>query len=116
MSRPSLSAQPIRDVASVVADMLGESKSSVTPLSEKNVNPLQVETFKPQTVNTAKEKTSFALRSDVKRHLTLLKLDLRAAGHRTTEAEIVEALIAQADVASVAALFKPSASAKAKKT
>jgi hypothetical protein len=71
---------------------------------------LGIETVKPSAVKTSslptvetplREKTSFAILPDVKRHLTLLKLDLRSAGHRITEAEIVEALISSATTESV---------------
>ena len=108
MSRPSLGSRPKRDVAGVVADMLG-TVGAVTvgaPTTEAE-KPKAVETEKPPTVKTEipREKTSFAIRPDVKRHLTVLKLDLRAAGHRVTEAEIVEALIANADVGSLEALL-----------
>jgi Asp-tRNA(Asn)/Glu-tRNA(Gln) amidotransferase A subunit family amidase len=115
MSRPSLAARPTRDVAGVVADMLGTGNptpaaphSEPAPVSgkkkaepRKTVIPLAVEVEIPQ-----REKTSFALRPDVKRHLTELKLDLRSAGHRVTEAEIVETLIARADAATLMGLLR----------
>ena len=116
MSRPSLAARPTRDVAGVVADMLGTGNPTpAAPHSEpaqsasgkkktgprKTVIPLAVEVEIPQ-----REKTSFALRPDVKRHLTELKLDLRSAGHRVTEAEIVETLIARADAGTLMELLR----------
>jgi hypothetical protein len=58
-------------------------------------------------VNTPfREKTSFALLSGVKRHLTILKLDLRCSGHRITEAEIVESLVSAATPESVLAALR----------
>ena len=110
-SRPSLAARPTRDVVDVVADMLGEDQKVATnpPETVKKTNLKTSKTIQPQAVNTAtvlREKTSFAIRPTVKRHLTLLKLDLREAGHRVTEAEIVEALIAQADATSLARAFE----------
>ncbi len=114
-SRPSLAARPTRDVAGVVADMLGTGNPApaaspsepAQPTSgkkaepRKTVIPLAVEVEIPQ-----REKTSFALRPDVKRHLTELKLDLRSAGHRVTEAEIVETLIARADARTLMELLR----------
>jgi hypothetical protein len=73
-------------------------------------------TKKPQKVETAlplREKTSFALRPDMKRRLTELKLDLRAAGHRVTEAEIVELLIAEASADALATRVQASGHQKA---
>jgi hypothetical protein len=78
-------------------------------LVAETVKPKDRRKEKPPAVNTVKpsrEKTSFAIRPDVKRQLTVLKLDLRAAGYRVTEAEIVETLIAQADVGTLASLFR----------
>ena len=105
MSRPSLAARPTRDVTGVVADMLGtaepveQDERSKPVRAVKTKNQPARKTAEPPAVNTVlpREKTSFALRPAVKRHLTELKLDLRAAGHRVTEAEIVETLIAQAN-------------------
>ncbi len=110
MSRPNLAARPTRDVAGVVAEMLGTDEAVITH-SQKMVKtsvPRSGKTGKGQTVNTAllREKTSFAIRPAIKRHLTLLKLDLREAGHRVTEAEIVEALIARADANTLAKTFQ----------
>jgi hypothetical protein len=86
-----------------VADMLGTTE----PVDQDERMKRAVKTKKQPASKTAipivvytalpREKTSFALRPAVKRHLTELKLDLRAAGHRVTEAEIVETLIAQAN-------------------
>ena len=114
MPRPSLASRPTRDVTSVVADMLGDApdrktavKSDLPPKVSKH-KPLDSKTEKNIAVNTAdttREKTSFAIRPEVKRHLTLLKLDLRAAGHRVTEAQIVETLIAQASADNLATLL-----------
>ena len=100
-SRPSLDARPTRDVAGVVADMFGGEPEAVS-------NRQSRKTTKQLTVNTAetREKTSFAISPHVKRHLTVLKLDLRDAGHRVTEAEIVETLIAQADAEALARTFQ----------
>lgn len=109
MSRPNLAARPTRDVAGVVADMMGNADVPAVLPETRTVKPKTSKNVKPSTVNTAalpKEKTSFAIRSDVKRHLTVLKLDLREAGHRATEAEIVETLIAHADVGTLANLLK----------
>jgi len=115
MSRPNLAARPTRDVAGVVADMMGtasldlERPSSPSKATVKSEKPRNRKREIPPPVNTAiplREKTSFALRPDVKRHLTELKLDLRSVGHRVTEAQIVEALIAGADAATLANLLK----------
>lgn len=109
MPRPSLAARPMRDVSGVVADMLGETGHPSKPELSGAEKTLPVETVKPPAVETAsdREKTSFALRPDIKRRLTLLKLDLRAADRRITEAEIVEALIASADLAMLKQHFPP---------
>jgi hypothetical protein len=114
MSRPSLASRPTRDVTNVVADMLGDPhdrktavKSDLPPKVSKQ-KPPDSKTEKSIAVNTAdttREKTSFAIRPEVKRHLTLLKLDLRAAGHRVTEAQIVETLIAQASADNLATML-----------
>jgi hypothetical protein len=128
MSRPKIDSRPARDITGVVSDMLGkppEVPSEKTPevkevkpqevSSEKapaveSVKPLAVLTVKSKKVKTEnppvvapieREKTSFAILPSVKRHLTMLKLDLRSAGHRITEAEIVETLIATASVSNV---------------
>jgi len=109
MSRPNLAARPTRDVAGVVADMMGNSETPAALPKLNTVKPKNSKSIKPPTVNTAelpREKTSFAIRPDVKRHLTVLKLDLREAGHRATEAEIVETLIAHADARMLANLLK----------
>ncbi len=109
MSRPNLAARPPRDVAGVVADMMGNANPAGVFAKEDTRQPKNRKTVKPPTVNTAvlpREKTSFAIRPDVKRHLTVLKLDLREAGHRATEAEIVETLIAHADAGTLAGLLK----------
>ncbi len=109
MSRPNLAARPTRDVAGVVADMMGNAKAPAVIPKANTVKPKNSTSVKPSTVNTAdlsREKTSFAIRPDVKRHLTVLKLDLREAGHRATEAEIVETLIAHADASTLANLLK----------
>ena len=120
MSRPNIDSRPTRDITGVVADMLGKPPEV---LEEKT---LEVEEAKPQEVLSEKppvvkigrpqrgkarkplvvdpserEKTSFAILPSVKRHLTMLKLDLRSAGHRITEAEIVETLVGVASVANV---------------
>jgi len=103
-SRPSLETRPTRGVAGVVAEMFGTEPEAV-----KTSNRQAVKTTKQLTVNTAaemREKTSFAISPHVKRHLTVLKLDLRDAGHRVTEAEIVETLIAQADAEALARTFQ----------
>ncbi len=107
MSRPNLDARPTRDVAGVVADMMGNANHSEA--APKRTAQSKNRTVKPPAVKTValpREKTSFAIRPDVKRHLTVLKLDLRQAGHRATEAEIVETLIAHADVGTLANLLK----------
>lgn len=118
-SRPSLAARPTRDVAGVVAEMFGTTEPPEKKTERETAEPASSQTAstpKPQgvkeenspAVNTAemgREKTSFALRPEVKRRLTLLKLDLRAAGHRVTEAEIVETLIAQASADGLAAML-----------
>lgn len=114
MSRPSLSARPTRDVAGVVADMLGTgnppaTSSAATHPANAKRKPQPRRAAIPPAVKLAipqREKTSFALRPDVKRHLTELKLDLRSAGHRVTEAEIVETLIAKADAVTLADLLQ----------
>ncbi len=109
MSRPNLAARPTRDVAGVVADMMGNAEAQEALPKKNTVKPRNSTSVKPFTVNTAnlpREKTSFAIRPDVKRHLTVLKLDLREAGHRATEAEIVETLIAHADARTLANLLK----------
>ncbi len=111
MSRPNLAARPTRDVAGVVADMMGNAAEPANFSRTDDKSSENRKTDKPKTVNTvtqSREKTSFALRPDVKRHLTVLKLDLREAGHRATEAEIVETLIAHADVGTLASLLKIS--------
>lgn len=112
-SRPSIHSRPTRDITGVVADMLGSQPSEVLsekpqeakiekPLEVKNSKPKKVKISKPPAVETStREKTSFALLPSVKRHLTLLKLDLRSGGHRVTEAEIVEALVSMASTSSV---------------
>lgn len=95
MSRPNLAARPTRNVAGVVADMMGNTEAPATLPKVNTVKPKTSKSVKPAAVNTAelpREKTSFAIRPAVKRHLTVLKLDLREAGHRATEAEIVETL------------------------
>ena len=115
MSRPKLDARPTRDVAGVVADMMGTASSGLERSSNLLETTVKTEKLRdrkekiPLTVNTViplREKTSFALRPDVKRHLTELKLDLRSVGHRVTEAQIVEALIAEADAVTLANLLK----------
>ena len=128
MSRPNIDSRPTRDITGVVADMLGkppevlseklsevkeekaqESSSEKAPEVQRE-KPLAVSSVKSKKVKTKKplvvapverEKTSFAIPPSVKRHLTMLKLDLRSGGHRITEAEIVETLIATANVANV---------------
>jgi hypothetical protein len=112
MSRPSLDARPTRDVANVVGDILGTGKPPVAvippePARSPDRDQPRV-TEKPKAVNTAqaaREKTSFAIRPAIKRRLTELKLDLRSAGLRVTEAEIVEQLIADADASYLARRF-----------
>ncbi len=115
MSRPNLAARPNRDVAGVVADMMGNPRPAVLP-KEDTGRTKNRKNVKPRMVNTAtlllREKTSFAIRPDVKRHLTELKLDLRDAGHRATEAEIVETLIAHAEVGTLANLLKANRKGK----
>lgn len=110
MPRPSLDARPVRDVSGVVADMLGDKSHPLNPEPSAEA----VKTARPQTVETAtgREKTSFALRPDIKRRLTVLKLDLRTADRRVTEAEIVEALIANADLDTLKQHFPPRTSAR----
>ncbi len=116
MSRPSLDARPTRDVANVVGDILGTT-TKATPAPpptppEQSIQPAGIQnrgTEKPKTVNTApaaREKTSFAIRPEIKRRLTELKLDLRSSGLRVTEAEIVEKLIAEADAGYLARRFR----------
>jgi len=110
MSRPSLTTRPTRDVTSVVADMLGTTTSTAAEPSATKQKAGKTKTEIPLAVENSiplREKTSFALRPDVKRHLTELKLDLRSAGHRVTEAEIVETLIAKADAGALAAIMSP---------
>lgn len=109
MSRPNLAARPTRDVVGVVADMMGNADRPAVLPKEDTGRTKNRKNVKPRTVNTAtllREKTSFAIRPNVKRHLTELKLDLRDAGHRATEAEIVETLIAHAEVGTLANLLK----------
>ncbi len=109
MPRPNLAARPTRDVAGVVADMMGNAERADIPNTDEPAQPENRKSAKPSAVNTVsllREKTSFAIRADVKRHLTVLKLDLREAGYRATEAEIVETLIAHADAGTLANLLK----------
>jgi hypothetical protein len=117
-SRPKLDSRPTRGISGVVADMLGSRSSevlntkppkveSVRAPSLKVEKPAKVKMNKPPNVNTsAREKTSFALLRGVKRHLTMLKLDLRFSGHRITEAEIVESLVSAATPESVLASLR----------
>jgi hypothetical protein len=128
MSRPNIDSRPTRDITGVVSDMLGKppevSSEKMSEVEEvkpqevlrekapevQSVKPLAVLTVKskkgktenpPVVAPIEREKTSFAIPPSVKRHLTMLKLDLRSGGHRITEAEIVETLIATASVANV---------------
>jgi hypothetical protein len=85
-----------------------QAVSTPKPQTGSTSKPQALKKENRPVVNTAeiwREKTSFALRPEVKRRLTLLKLDLRAAGHRVTEAEIVETLIAQASADGLAAML-----------
>jgi len=63
-------------------------------------------TRKAKTAGTQRTKTSISLTPEAKRILSTLKAELRFRGHSASESDILEALLLQTDVATLARLVK----------